>query len=114
MSDLTFISRFQPVYDETIYPTREWAIVGPEGATQVWARKTNLGELLGGLEFHTHATLEDCTNVKCHLLNGPCRHHGSNLIFEDEIKPNIKPFLIYNADFMRDYLTKKYMSYFRA
>lgn len=107
MDDLQFISRYQN-------DAREWAVIGPLGAVQVWTRYNSIGFIYGGVEYHIRSTLDNCTKRRCHLLNGPCKHDGSSLQFDLHIAPALLPGLKENDAFMRHYLTRRYEYYFHA
>jgi len=105
MSDLTF---YQQLRDSGDYEVREWAVIGPAGAIQVWCRESPFG-LIGGVEYHTRT---DSTGQECHLV-GHCNHDGSGLQF-DNIKTNIRPGLEVNNSYLQAFLTNRYCEYFNA
>lgn len=118
MTDLTFIQQIQPYFTgkEKEMPTREWAVVGPEGAVLVWARWSWSGNYFyGGVEYHHRKSDEDgwlCHTADCHLLHGDCYSDGSGLQFDEQIRPFLQPGLEPNEQFMRGFLTQRYKERF--
>lgn len=72
----------------------EWSAVGARGAISVWiteARSDSDSEAYGGVEVHYRTPpdymIEDApSQIKCHLLGGPCWHDGSSLAADSWIE----------------------------
>jgi hypothetical protein len=69
----------------------QWAAIKRDKsfAVHIWCRRAVgivEGDLYGGVESHTAATGDQVDHETCPFLNGPCRHDGSSLYFEESFK----------------------------